>query len=262
MKRTATAALLAGASTLFFYTSVNAQQEQEPPSFAAIDAYLCNYRDGKDAEDLMQVTQKWNKWMDRHGAAPYSAWILHPVLSSTNMPIDVVWLGAWQNGNDMGKGMQAWSEKGGELGEEFEEVIDCAEHSLAASVNIRPPSEGWPGETGVVAFTNCALGDGKSVMDAMKVHRAWAEHLASTGSKAGMWAFFPAAGQADIEWSHKIVVGHPDYLSYGADWERFANGQGWRKAMELTAGGEVSCDSPRVYHSVTVRNDGINPAGG
>jgi hypothetical protein len=75
-----------------------------------------------------------------------------------------------------------------------------------------------------------------------------------------MWAFFPGAGQNDIDWDYKIVVSHPDYLSYGADWDNFTNGQGWRKAMELGSGTVVSCDSPRVYHSVTVRNAGINPA--
>ena len=259
MKLKTIASLLAGVGTLLCYTSVNAQQEEAPPSFAAIDAYLCTYHEGKDAKDLLQVTEKWNKWMDKNSSAPYSAWILHPVLSSTNMPIDVAWLGAWQNGNDMGRGMQEWSEKGQELGAEFFEVIDCAEHSQSASMNIRPPADGWPGEQGLVAFSNCTVGEGKTIPDAMEVHGAWAQHLNSTGSKAGMWAFFPGAGQTDIQWDYKIVVSHPDYLSYGADWENFTNGQGWRKAMELGSGQVVSCDSPRVYHSVTVRNAGIDP---
>ena len=31
---------------------------------AAIDAYLCDYRDGKGPDYLMKVAQKWNKWME------------------------------------------------------------------------------------------------------------------------------------------------------------------------------------------------------
>jgi hypothetical protein len=62
-----------------------------------------------------------------------------------------------------------------------------------------------------------------------------------------------------IDGDYKIVVSHPDYISYGADWENCTNGQGWRKRREMGFGTVVSCDSPRVYHSVTVRNAGINP---
>ena len=211
-------------------------------------------------EDLQKVTAKWNKWMDANSTAAYTAWIMTPVLSSSNMPNDVVWMGAWQNGTEMGKGMQEWADQGADLNRDFLDTIDCAEHSQAASVNIRPPGGEWPGEQGVAAFSNSTVAEGKTVPDAMAVHRAWAEHLDSTGSKAGMWAFFPGAGQNEHDWHYKIVVSHPDYISYGADWENFTNGQGWQKAMEMGSGKVVNCDSPRVYHSVTVRNAGINPA--
>ncbi len=221
---------------------------------------MCNYRDGKDVGDLMGVTEKWNKWMDKNSSAPYSAWVMTPVLSSVNMPVDVVWLGAWQNGKDMGVGMQEWADKGGDLNKEFIDVIDCGEHSQAASVNIRPPVKGWPGKQGIAAFSNCTVADGKAVPDAMAVHQAWSKHLDSIGSKAGMWVFFPGAGNNNPEWDYKIVMSHPDYISYGNDWDNFTNGQGWRKVMEMGSGSTVSCDSPRVYHSVTVRNANINPA--
>ena len=237
-----------------------AQDEQEDPVFAAIDAYSCDYRDGKGPDDLMKVIEKWNKWMDGNSSVAYNAWVMHPVLASTNTPLDVVWLGAWQNGNDMGKGMQEWADGGQKLNAEFQAVIDCGEHSQAASVNIRPPADSWPETVGVASFTNCTIQDGKTVADAMALHQAWAAHLDSIGSKAGMWVFFPGAGQNDIDWHYKIVSSYPDYLAYGADWESYTNGQGWRKADEMGADNVVICDSPRVYHSNTVRNAGVNPA--
>lgn len=56
------------------------------------------------------------------------------------------------------------------------------------------------------------------------------------------------AWQNDHDWHYEIVVSYPDYISYGADWEDFTNGQGWQKAMKMGSGKVVSCDSPRVYH--------------
>lgn len=257
MKARTAAAVVLSTSTLLWHSVSSAQQAPPAPAFAAIDAYMCDYHKGKGPDDLMKVTAKWNKWMDDNSSVAYSAWIMHPVLSSVNMPADVVWLGVWANGNDMGKGMQEWADGGGKLNEEFLDVFDCSEHSQAASVNIRPPAAGWPGKEGIAAFSNCSIGEGSAIPDAMGVHQAWSKHLDATGSKAGMWAFFPGAGQNDPEWDYKVVVSHPDYLSYGADWDNFTNGQGWRKAMEMGSGKVVSCDSPRVYHSVTVRDGGV-----
>lgn len=236
-------------------------QEPPPPSFAAIDAYLCNYNDGKGRADLDKVVAKWNKWMDNTKGAPYSAWVMTPVFSSINNPIDVAWLGVWANGNDMGKGTQDWIEKNGGIAADFDAAITCGEHSNAASVNIRPPGSEWPGKGGVAVFTNCTVAEGKTVQDAMAAHQAWAKHLDATGSKAGVWAFFPGAGQNNPEWDYKIVSSYPDFVAYGADWEAFTNGQGWAKAAQ-TFGGITSCDSQRVYQTTTVRNGGVSAVPG
>lgn len=258
MNSTIRAAILFCVIPLVWSSHALTQEPPPPPSFNAIDVYMCDYNDGKGRADLDKVVAKWNKWMDDNKAEPYSAWIMTPVLTSVNMDLDLVWLGAWANGNDMGKGMQNWAMKGASLAAEYDKVIDCKEHSNAASVNIRPPGEGWPGKGGVAVFTNCTVPEGKTVQDSMAVHRAWAKHLDSTGSKAGMWAFFPAFGANNPEWDYKIVMSHPDYMSFGADWEAYTNGQGWKTAMEMGAG-TVSCDSPRVYHSSTVRDGGVTP---
>jgi hypothetical protein len=233
-------------------------QNPAPPAFSAIDSYLCNYNEGKNRADLDKVTAKWNKWMDKNGGAPYSAWVLTPALTSTNMPIDLAWLGVWANGNDMGKGMQAWAESDGALAADFNSVMTCGEHSNAASVNIRPPGKEWPGKSSVTVFTNCTVAEGKTIPDAMAAHQAWAKHLGDTGSKAGMWAFFPGAGQNNPTWDYKIVSGYPDYVSYGADWESYTNGQGWATAGKIFDG-VTSCDSQRVYQTTTVRDGGVGP---
>lgn len=233
-------------------------QDSPPPAFAAIDSYLCNFNEGKSMADLNTVVAKWNKWMDTNKGAPYSAWVMVPVLSSANMPIDLAWLGVWANGNDMGKGMQAWADNNGGLAADFDAVMNCGEHANSASVSVRPPAEGWPGSKGVAVFSNCTVMEGKTIQDAAAANRAWAAHLDSIGSKAGMWVFFPGAGQNNPEWDYKLVSSYPDFVAYGADWEAYTNGQGWAKAQQIY-GGTVSCDSQRVYRSITVRDGGVGP---
>lgn len=255
LKHTATISFLVSA---LWSGNLFAQAPTPPPAFAAIDSYLCNFNDGKGMADLNAVVAKWNKWMDKSKGVAYSAWVMVPVLTSVNMPIDVAWLGVWANGNDMGKGMQAWADENGGLADEFDKVMTCSEHSSAASVNIRPPAEGWPGKSGLALFSNCTVAEGKTVQDAMAANRAWSANLDSIGSKAGVWAFFPGAGQNNPTWNYKLVYSYPDYLAYGADWEAYTNGQSWAKAQQIF-GGTVSCDSQRLYQSVTVRDGGVGP---
>lgn len=259
MKKSTRNTLIVAAVSVVAVDSAVAQRP--PPSFAAVEGYLCNFTEGKDRKDLDKVVKKWNEWMDESKGAPYSAWILTPVLRSANMPVDVVWLGVWQNGFDMGQGMQAWMTGNDGLAGEFEDVLSCAEHSNAASINIRPPADEWPTATGVVTFSNCSVAEGKTIPEAMDAHRAWAEHLGNIGSKSGMWAFFPGDGASASDWDYKIVTSYADFVAYGAAWEAFTNGQGWAQAQQIMDG-TVSCDSSRLYHTTNVRNGGINPAPG
>ena len=252
-----TSMVIAGISTLMCTTAAVAQNPA-PPSFAAVEAYSCDYQEDKDRGDLDKVTAKWNKWMDSSKGAPYSAWIMTPLLTSTNTSLDVVWLGVWANGNDMGKGMQAWADNEDGLAEDFNDVITCGEHSNAASVNIRPPAKGWPGKGGVTSFSDCTVAEGKTMQDAMAAHRAWAAHLDAIGSNVSMWAFFPGAGTNNPEYDYKMVSGYMDLAAYGADWEAYTNGQGWAKAGSIYDG-VVSCSSQRVYQTTTIRDGGVKP---
>ena len=244
-------------ATSLLWTASAVAQDPPAPAFSAIDIYACNYNEGKNRADLDKVTAKWNKWMDKQGGVAYSAWVMTPVLNSADYPLDFVWLGVWANGNDMGKGMQSWLEDGAAMAAEFDGVMTCPEHGNSASINIRPPAGQWPGKSGVVVFTDCAVAEGKTVSDAMAANREWAKHLDSTGSKAGMWVFFQAAGTTDTEHDYKMVSSYPDFEAYGADWESYTNGQGWAKARKIY-GGVADCGSQRVYHSTTVRDGGVS----
>jgi hypothetical protein len=235
-------------------------QEEAPPNVGAVEIYMCSYAEGKGAADLGKVVNKWNGWMDKNVATPYSAWTLTPVITGSYFEADIGWLGAYQNGSDMGKVTQSWISEGGDLQAAFDSVIPCDNHSVYSSVNYKAPEgEGWPGENGsssVTVFSDCTVAEGKTLEDIHAVHTAWAEHLTARGSKAGFWTFLPAYGADTINGHYKVVVGYPSYEDWGNDHNDYTNGGGWRKGRELSEG-VIQCDSPRVYHTTLRRNGGV-----
>lgn len=232
-------------------------QQPEPPTFVPIEIFTCDYNKGKDYDDLQRVIDKWNKWADENFPVPYTAWVMTPNFSGPEQEFDVVWMGAWQNGKDMGAGLEAWNSASGvAMNAEFEKVVTCGTHGNMGSTNVKLPSANWPTETGVALFSDCKIAEGKSNVDALAAHRAIGKYLGDQGSTAGAWMMFPGYGAGDIDYSYKLVTGHDDYKSMGSDWENFANGGGVTKIMEIS-GGVTSCDSPRVYTVNMVRNGGI-----
>jgi hypothetical protein len=104
-------------------------QEPEPLTFVPIEIFTCSYNKGKDYDDLQRVIDKWNKWADENFPVPYTAWTMSPNFFSTEQDFDVIWLGAWQNGKDMGAGLEAWNSASGiAMNAEFEKVVDCDTH--------------------------------------------------------------------------------------------------------------------------------------
>ena len=248
-------ALLSGLPLLWCGSTT--AQEVELPNLGAVELYLCNYNDGEDSRDLDRVVDKWNKWADKNSTVPYSAWTLTPQFNAPGYTFDVAWLGGYEDGAGLGASTQEWQDKGGELQGEFDKVLSCPEHTAVTTLNFKEPHAGWPTPTAVTAFSDCTVAEGKRVEDIQEVHRAWAAHLTEKGSKAGMWAFFPAYG-GDNDFDYKIVTTYPDYIEMGKDNNDYTNGGGWMKARELTEG-VVTCDTPRVYNTVLRRDGGINP---
>ena len=240
-----------------FWSGVSLSQNNEAPNLTAIEIFMCNYNKGKSSKDLDKVVDRWNAWADKTGFVPYTAWTLTPVFSSPEYGFDIGWLGAWQNGADMGKGLQQWMTGGREMQAEFDKVLSCDVHAGYTAGNFKPQQGDWPAQ-GVTVFTDCSIAEGKTFEDSLAAHTSWAKHLTESGSKAGMWGFYPTMGGGDSDFDYKIVMAHPDYVSLGADNNGYTNGRGWQKARDITQG-VVSCNTPRVYHSVLRRNGAINP---
>jgi len=245
-------------SFAFLLTPAGSALAQDPPSFTSVEGFTCSYNKGKGPSDLAKVNVKWNAWADGINFPAYNAWNLTPNFVDSGTTMDVVWLGAWQNGIDMGKGLDLWKTKGSKINTEYGKVVTCGEHSNFASYNIRMPDMSSPSTSGVVTFSDCSLEEGKSMADGMAAVAAWAKHLDSTGSKSGMWVFFPALGTGDTDWDFKMVESHRNYASLGHDWEDYGNKQGYAKAQAVFTG-VMECGGTRVYDSEMVRNGGLKP---
>ena len=115
-------------------------EEESDGGFIPIEIFACNFEDGMGPDDLNAVTAKWNEWMDEEGATDYFAALMYPNFSN-DLGFDVGWIGGWSDGNAMGAGTDMWMGQSGELGAEFDAVLDCPSHTLFASARMKDPGE-------------------------------------------------------------------------------------------------------------------------
>ena len=77
--------------------------------------------------------------------------------------------------------------------------------------------------------------------------------MAGKGGQSANWMLWPALGAGDIDFDYYAVTGYASYAQLGKAFETYANGGGWQKAKnELFS--VVSCDEPRLYNGMLVRD--------
>ena len=149
--------IAATAATLLAFGALPAyadDHEQEARRYVPMETYTCNYRAGKGPADLDKVIGNWNKWMDDNGGEDYFAATLTPHYYGENT-FDVGWLGSWPSGEAMGTGTDLWMSKGSDIGQQFNEVIECVSHTNFATTQFKSPGEGPAPDTLVLAFSDC-----------------------------------------------------------------------------------------------------------
>lgn len=211
-----------------------------------VHLYICSYKDGQGPAELDQVITRWSKYADDTGLEGYAAWTLTPYHFGPEQDFDVIWMGAYTDGNAMGKGTDTWLATGDEMRAAFDEVVDCNAHVAFASAMYKPPADGGTPESGLLTMMDCELNEGREYDEIRAAEVKWADYLTSAGSKAGYWHWFPMYGGGDAEFDYKVVFAYPNFAAIGADFERYANGGG-REMSEETFGDIDECDDPRVY---------------
>jgi hypothetical protein len=234
--------------------AASAQDEQAAgPTAHPVETYTCKYNEGKGPADLDKVLVEWNAWMDKHGVKDYFGAVITPYYSG-DFAFDVGWLGVWPDGNAMGKLSELWTTKGSDMAEKINSVVHCESHSNFISLTVKePPRGGDPSDKSfILSFSNCSMKEGKTFDDFMAAQQAWNAYADANGFVGGAWVMFPLYGETDNDYAFKFVESSPDFVAFGADYQRFSEGA-WRKAEELYAP-VVDCDHGRVYIGRQVRD--------
>lgn len=218
-----------------------------------VELYACKFKEGKDDADLSKVIERWNKFADDNDMNNYAAWLLRPFFYTPAQDFDIVWLGAYSDGNAMGAGLQNWISNGRELNAAFEEVIDCGAHVAYSSAMYKaPPGGGAPG-AGVISIMDCKLNEGYRYDDVKAAELKWMDHLQKSGSKAAYYHWMPLFGGGDADFDYKVVSAYADFEEVGSDIEDFANGGGRDVSREIFARID-DCDDARVYVTESIRS--------
>jgi len=233
MKMIHNAAVMAGVIAMLGTGAAFAQvSEDGMGKVLPVELIACSYRDGQDAGDLNKVVERWTRYMDERNIDSYAAWTLSPYYFGPDQDFDVIWMGAWTNGNTMGAGLQQWLAEGGDLREAFSEVMDCDAHvGLSSAMYKSPPSNATPASS-LITMMDCELNEGKRYSDVKSAEMEWAEHMVNSGSTAGTWHWFPTFGGGDAEFDYKVVNAYANYTELGKDWEMVANGGGREAARD------------------------------
>jgi hypothetical protein len=243
----ATAVLLLAAGPGFGQVNADGMGKVLP-----VELYTCKYKEGQTKANLMSVIDGWNRFQDAQKTDSYAAWLLTPYFYGTEQDFDVIWLGAYKDGNAMGKGLQNWLTKGGEQQAAFAKVIDCDAHSAYASAMYKAPAAGSTPASGFITIMDCKLNEEHKYPDIKAAELKWAEHLRKSGSKAGYYHWMPYFGGGDADFDYKVAFAYSSFEEIGADFEGFANGGGRELSMEIF--GDIDeCDDARVYISTSVR---------
>lgn len=217
-----------------------------------VELYACTYIDGQGRADLNKVIDRWSEYADDNDIDDYAAWILTPFFYGAEQDFDVIWLGAYKDGNAMGKSLDNWISQGGEMQAAFNTVVDCGAHLAFSSAMYKAPADNATPTTGFISIMDCKLNEGQRYEAIQAAEVKWAEHLTRSGSKAGYYHWTPMWGGGDAEFDYKVVTAQPSFADIGADFERFFNGDG--RDMSLENFGDIDeCDDARVYVVESIR---------
>lgn len=227
-----------------------AEEEGNNLKIRPMEILACNYNDGKNMDDLLRATGRWNSWMDNQNQDTYWAYILVPVYHSSEIDFDVAWVGGWKDGATMGASNEFWITKGESMQAEFAKVVTCNIHTNFAVLDVKASPDPW--QSGPIEFSNCTIKDNRSFDDAIGAVHKWVAYQSENGIEAGHYALFPAYGESsEAEYNFKWVTGY-SYEEFGKNYDQYGTGGGWRTAEELF-GSLMDCDSARVYHGFPVR---------
>ena len=220
------------------------------PTYAALEAFFCNFEKGKDMGDLMKVTAEWDKWVDTNQSTAYNAYVMTPVVSTAaDFPYDYFWLGITKNHEAMGQSADEWSANGGKIAAKFDAVAPCDTHIYMTSQVIKQGAS--PGKAGFAQISACELEDGSNMESLMVADKKWVSWMKENKMPGRLMRWHRGVGEARDSTTDFYSV-------YVADSQAQ---RGKAHDMMIAGGGAVlnsiyenvmSCDTPRIYQGTPV----------
>lgn len=253
MKRCLVAALSAMLAS--FAGIVVAQDNQEPVEIVSkivpAEVWTCSYNDGQGPPELDAAVDAWTAYMDANNIDDYAAWTLTRHYFSEEQDFDFIWLGAWSDGNAMGRDTDVWMTSGDDISNNFNRVANCNNHINAGSIAYKLP-HGDAADSAVLTFSNCRIEDGANYAQIVNATKAWSDALTDAGSRSAIYHWFPIYGGGNPDSDFVWLNAYPDFTQLGADYQRLTNGEMFRQRNALFDG-LMDCDITRVYNAKTRR---------
>lgn len=237
-------------AALILICSGPAQAQQRP---APIEILACNFIDGAAGEDLQGPMNDLNEWMDEQNLHNFNISTLVPMYTSEAFTYDVLFFNRWIDGHAMGQTLAAFfGPDGAEVGEGFNDVVDCSSSTAFGGILIKPPGESRNG--GPLQFFNCTVKENRTMGDGIAAINAWAKAASESGTESGTGhaVLFPLAGESpDATYSFKWLVLFESFEAYGDSLDALLTPGGPQIGAIINP--VMDCDSPRIYNQIINR---------
>ncbi len=221
--------------------------------FFAMESYACEFKDGKDLKDLLKVAEKWEKWATKTYPAPYSAYVMTPVVATYEEVPEMAWLEFSPSISGLGSNIDEWVQYDGSLVGEFDDVIKCDAHMLGSSVTLRARENTQ--DPGFVQLSACSSKDGVSDAQIAKADleaAAWLDEHEIPGSNYRWYAKTGSSNQSEVDF-YSIWVTNT-LKERGEAIEKMMAIEGAQADVEAIYGRNslAECDKPRIYRAIQV----------
>lgn len=167
--------------TLMTTLTVQADDHMQVPAYGGVEVFGCDFAEGKDLDDLLDSSKKWDTWASENHSQPYSGYLLQPYYYCVLVG-EIYWVGFSPSLAAQGVVQAEWLAQGGELQQGFDSIIPCKSQAQMVWLQVVDEVE-LPSSQGTVDFAGCAILPGGSQ-----------EELAAADAK--MNAFNAKNGQA------------------------------------------------------------------
>ena len=214
-----------------------ADDHLQVPEYGGVETFACDFNEGKDMDDLLKASKKWDKWFDKNSSVGYTGLVLTPYYYDS-LDADVYWVGFSSSLEEQAVAQTEFLAT--DLPQDFYDVYTCKSHAQLAWVRVR--DEVGSSEDGVVDFSACTMLPDATQEAMSTADRKMNRFLTEIGSTARIYRWYPMqGGEANgvdfyqASWSSSLQ-------EKGANADKFVRAGGPR--MQASVYGELlSCDN-------------------